>query len=524
MEQIWEMGPAYQEYLRDESRKTGAAQSISFPETEAEVQAILRQVCGKKIPVTIQGSRTGLAAAAVPMEGHILNLSRMNRVLGMSQTEGGFRLRVQPGVILSQLRKGLEERRFPTEEWTEADRQVYARFCRAPEQFFPTDPTETSASLGGMAACNASGARSFRYGAARNYIEALRLVLADGDVLAVRRGQFVARGRNLRLLTLAGRVLEVPLPTYQMPAAKNASGYYAADQMDAVDFLVGSDGTLGVITELTLALLPLPPVIWGASCFFGQESQAVAFVEQLRGQADFLAALEYFDAGALEILRQEKAKSTAFSGLPQLPEQAAACVYAEFHCQEEPQALEALSRMGTVLEKSGGSEENTWVARNALDRAQLQFFRHAVPESVNRWIDERRKQDPSLTKLAADMSVPDVYLGQVVDLYREGLARCGLKSAIWGHIGNNHLHVNILPWNREDYQKGKDLYREWAVQVTQMGGAISAEHGVGKLKAEYLTVMYGPEHIREMIRAKKALDPDFLLGRGNLFAPPGKEE
>lgn len=180
--------------------------------------------------------------------------------------------------------------------------------------------------------------------------------------------------------------------------------------------------------------------------------------------------------------------------------------------------------MGTVLEKSGGSEENTWVARNALDRAQLQFFRHAVPESVNRWIDERRKQDPSLTKLAADMSVPDVYLGQVVDLYREGLARCGLKSAIWGHIGNNHLHVNILPWNREDYQKGKDLYREWAVQVTQMGGAISAEHGVGKLKAEYLTVMYGPEHIREMIRAKKALDPDFLLGRGNLFAPPGKEE
>ncbi len=523
MEQIREMSPAYQEYLRDESRKMGTAQSISFPETEEEVQAILRQVCGKKIPVTIQGSRTGLAAAAVPMGGHILNMSRMNRVLGMSQKEGRFRLRVQPGVILSQLRKGLEERRFPAEDWPEADRQAYVQFCRAPEQFFPTDPTETSASLGGMAACNASGARSFRYGAARNYIEGLRLVLADGDVLAMRRGQFVAQGRSLQLTTLSGRILDVPLPTYQMPAAKNASGYYAANQMDAVDFLVGSDGTLGVITELTLELLPLPPVIWGVSCFLGSEAQAVAFVEKIRGQLESLAALEYFDTGALKILRQEKAKSTAFAGLPLLPEQAEACVYAEFHCQQESQALAALYRTGEILEEAGGSEENTWVARNALDRGQLQFFRHAVPESVNRWIDERRKQDPSLTKLAADMSVPDAYLEQVLDLYREGLARYGLTSAIWGHIGNNHLHVNILPWNKEDYQKGKVLYREWAAKVTQMGGAVSAEHGVGKLKAEYLTVMYGPEHIREMARAKQVFDPDFLLGRGNLFAPPGEE-
>ncbi len=522
VKEILDFRPDFAEYLRDESRKTGTAQSISFPETEEEVRAILRAVCGRKLPVTIQGSRTGLAGAAVPPGGHILNLSRMNRVLGMEQAGDRFLLRVQPGLILSQLRKGLEERSFSTQGWSPEERQVYTRFCRAPEQFFPTDPTETSASLGGMAACNASGARSFRYGAARNHIRGLRMVLADGDVLALSRGQFTAQGRKLRLTTLGGRRLEMLLPTYRMPETKNASGYYAADDMDAVDFLVGSDGTLGAITELTLELLPLPPVIWGVSCFFAREEQAVAFVRKAREHVAFLAALEYFDRGALDILRREKEQSTAFAGLPRLPEpeKAGACVYAEFHCEAEDEALEALYHLGRVLEEAGGSEEETWVARTPLDREQLQFFRHAVPESVNRWIDERRRTEPSLTKLAADMSVPDDCLEQVVALYREGLARYGLESAIWGHIGNNHLHVNILPRNREDYQKGKELYRQWAGQITRMGGAVSAEHGVGKLKAEYLEVMYGPAHIREMIRAKEAFDPDFLLGRGNLFPPP----
>lgn len=526
MREILTFQPEYAEYLRDESRKTGRADSISFPETEEEVRGILRQVCGAGIPVTIQGGRTGLAAAAVPFGGHILNLSRMNRVLGIRQEGGSFFVRVQPGLALLELRKGLEKKNFDTEGWREEERQAFVEFCRAPEQFFPTDPTETSATLGGMAACNASGARSFRYGAARNYIQALRLVLTDGDVLSLRRGQCLAEGRRLSLVTEGGRRIFVELPTYRMPETKNASGYYAAEAMDAVDFIVGSDGTLGVMTELELKLLPLPPVIWGVSCFFETENQAVDFVKRLRKSGAEPAAIEYFDGGALEILRLQKKRSTAFSALPDVEDWAAACVYAEIHCGEEEEALKHLYEIGRELTASGGREEATWVARNDRDREQLQFFRHAVPESVNMQIDERRKVDPVITKLAADMSVPDSCLSQVVALYREGLARCGLESATWGHIGNNHLHVNILPRDGEDYRKGKELYREWAKKVTAMGGAVSAEHGVGKLKADYLTVMYGKEHIREMARAKKAFDPAFLLGRGNLFAPDvlGEEE
>ena len=133
------------------------------------------------------------------------------------------------------------------------------------------------------------------------------------------------------------------------------------------------------------------------------------------------------------------------------------------------------------------------------------------------FIDERKKVDPIITKLGADMSVPDQYLSEVVSLYRTTLQEKGLETATWGHIGNNHLHVNILPRDGEDYRKGKALYARWARAVTAMGGAVSAEHGVGKLKRDFLKVMYGEQHILEMARMKQTLDPGFQFGRGNLF-------
>ena len=134
-------------------------------------------------------------------------------------------------------------------------------------------------------------------------------------------------------------------------------------------------------------------------------------------------------------------------------------------------------------------------------------------------IDERRRTFPTITKLGSDMSVPDDRLADVIALYRSSLAEAGLESAAWGHIGNNHLHVNILPRNDADYAAGKKLFLKWAAKVTEMGGAVSAEHGVGKIKRDFLTVMYGKEHIAQMASLKAQLDPKAQLGRGNLFAP-----
>lgn len=514
---IKELTDDFSGYLKDESRTAGYAETISFPKSEEDVRAILRELAKTKTSVTIQGARTGLAAGAVPFGGHVMNLAKMNRALGLRRENGLFYVTVQPGVILSQLKKDIEERHFRTEGWSAASVSALMEFARSPEYFFPTDPTESSACIGGITACNASGARSYLYGSARGHISALRLALWDGSVLRLKRGEVFARGRELTLEKEDGTALRVKLPGFEMPDAKNASGYYVCDDMDAIDLIIGSDGTLGVLTEIELELLPLPAVIWGVSAFFASEADAVNFVEMLRGAADDIAAIEYFDGGAVDILRGQKKKSPAFAQLPDVPDGAGCCVYAELHCGGEEEALEGLFRIGGLVAAAGGDERDTWVARDSRDRESLQFFRHAVPESVNMFIDERKKKDPVITKLGADMSVPRGRLGEIVGIYRAGLAEYGLDSAVWGHIGDSHLHVNILPRDGEDYKKGKELFLKWARAVSEMGGSVSAEHGVGKIKASFLEVMYGRGHIIEMAETKRCFDPHFIFGRGNLF-------
>lgn len=518
MAQIISFGPELEEYVRDESRTVGEASSISFPTSEEDARDVLRSLHASATPVTVQGARTGLAAGAVPHGGHVLNLSRMDRVLGLRQDEAGrFYVRVQPGVVLANLRKQLAGKSLPCVGWSEESLAALDALYAGPEQFFPTDPTETSACIGGMVACNASGARSYGYGPVRPHVSALRVLLADGDVVALRRGQVRASGRTLRLATEAGRELELHLPTYQMPRTKNASGYYVEDNMDALDLFVGSDGTLGVVTEVELALSPAPAVVWGASCFFESEQAALDFTCAVRPALTHAAAIEYFDAGALAILRSQREKSVAFSSLPAVDERFACCVYLELDCESEDEAAAELFSIGDAMAAVGASEADTWVARTDVDRECQRFFRHAVPESVNMLIDERRRTNPAITKLGSDMSVPDERLHDVVALYRSTLAEAGLESAAWGHIGNNHLHVNVLPRNDEDFAAGKGLFARWAAEVTSMGGAVSAEHGVGKIKRGFLKTMYGPAHIREMVALKLELDPAAQLGRGNLF-------
>lgn len=507
-----------EEYLRDESKKVGSAESISFPETQAQVCEIMAQMSKTGTPVTVQGSRTGLAAAAVPFGGHVLNLSRMDKVTGMHQEGDRFFITVQPGVILQKLNKAIAARSFDTSSWSETDKETYKAFCKAPVQMFTPDPTESTAAIGGMVACNASGARSYHYGATRNHVNAVRFVLANGETVALRRGQVFAKGRDITLYTEQGQTITAKLPTYTMPACKNASGYFCKEDMDVIDLLIGSDGTLGVMTEFELALLPVPKILWGVTCFFPNQEKAVAYTKLVREIKDNVAAIEYFDACALDILRRQKAESTAFSGLPFIPDSYGCAVYTELHCDTEEQAYEVLEQLGQNCTKAGGNASKTWVALSDSDRDLLHFFRHAVPESVNMLVERYKRSYPEITKVGGDLAVPDGSFEQLLEIYDSTLEKEGLQHAAWGHIGDNHIHVNILPRDMDEYTRGKALLAYWAGEASRMGGAVSAEHGVGKLKAPFLEVMYGKEHIGEMAALKEAFDPQWLLGRGNLFA------
>jgi len=496
----------YEDYLRDESRCVGSADSISFPATEAEVIEVIRQARALGRALTTQGGRTGIVAGAVPNGGHILNLSKMNAIgeIQIDAESGDAGLTVQPGAILSDIQERVENQGF----------------------FFPPDPTETTASIGGMIAANASGALTYLYGSTRHWVRSLRVVLADGDTLRLERGANHARGRSFSLATESGRIIEGRLPDYGQPDVKSAAGYFVADDMDLVDLFIGMEGTLGVITEAELRLVPRPGAIHGLTVFLPSEEAAIKLVRIARGEAvegfepvaAQAAGIEFFSSEALDLLRRMKTEYSAFEKIPALRPSYHTAVYLEFHAESDDAAEEAVMQVMETATALGSSDEDTWYATTERELEPIKAFRHAVPEAVNLLIDERKRDWPDITKLGTDMSVPDESLEAVLSMYRDGIRENGLESVIFGHIGNNHVHVNILPNNPEEYTKGKSLYLSWARRVVELGGSVSGEHGIGKLKVPFLELMYGPEGIAEMRELKRLFDPEMMLNPGDLFA------
>jgi len=263
-------------------------------------------------------------------------------------------------------------------------------------------------------------------------------------------------------------------------------------------------------------------VFTGVMGFFPDLAGALQFVERVRGEAGGAQnpakpkAVEFFDCNSLELLREQKQNNPAFSELPVIPEQKQAAVYVEYHGQDREEVEQQIFELAEILSECGGTEDATWLAEQPKELERLKGFRHALPEAVNLLIDERRKNTPGLIKLGTDMAVPDAALERIFDLYLRDLHQSNLEYVLFGHIGDNHIHVNILPRSMEDYQRGKQLYRSWAEEVVALGGSVSAEHGIGKLKTDLLRLMYGDEGIGQMGRVIELFNPDRRLNRGNI--------
>lgn len=510
----------YPDYLSDESRYSGKADGIIWPQSTAEISHFLSQTGGQTTKITIQGARTGITAGAVPEGGIVINLSRMNRISGAKMKPDGMpSVIVQPGVTLTALKAFLDSGTVDMSGWSEESRNSAAQLQRQ-WQFTP-DPTETTASLGGMAACNASGACSFLYGAARQHIQYLKVVLPDGDILDLPRGRYFANHYNFELPTKGGRTIKGILPDYFMPKVKNAAGYFVRPNMDLIDLFIGSEGTLGIITELHLALQPKPATVWGVVAFIDSPEQVITLAEILRAQglpAVRIAALEYFDANALDLLRHDMADGTLM-GLPLLSDEWREALYIEIYASSIQDMAQAGETLIDTIGAVGGSGDETWVAAEETSLLQLKTFRHAVPERVNARIAQRRRQHPGLTKLGTDFAVPDNHFRGLMSIYRTDLEKANLEYVIFGHIGDNHVHVNILPRNMNEYNYGRQLYLRWAELVVKWGGSVSAEHGIGKLKKALLQIMYGERGLTGMMHLKKVFDPQFRLNSGNLFNP-----
>ncbi len=515
--------------LSDESKLTGHAARLSFPTTEQELVAILKTAQQAKMPITLSGARTGITGGAVPDGGWLVSFNKMNRCLDLKPAKDGrgFILTCQPGLTLEELNKALETRNFPgSENWPRAGLETLEKLRSSPTHFFPPDPTERSASIGGMIACNASGARTLRYGATRKYIERLRVVLASGHTVDITRGSiFAAADGAFELATPFGEIHAAKIQNHRAPNVKNAAGFFMESGMDMLDLFIGAEGALGIVTQADLRLLQAPQAILAVIAFFPTEQDAINFVEAARRGLNAAnipedeqhpLALEYFDPRSLALLREQKIKIGPSSPIPDIPPDPCAAVYVELATTESSSdsAAEALLEL---LAEFNSDPDTAWCATTNAENEKLKAFRHALPESINQRIGERAARFPGLTKLGTDFAVPDAALRDIMAAYHSVLIPAGLEYLIFGHIGNNHVHVNILPRNMDEYALGKKLYIELAARALALGGTVSAEHGIGKLKKNMLFLMYGEDGINRMRQIKRLFDPLNMLNPKNLF-------
>jgi D-lactate dehydrogenase (cytochrome) len=394
--------------------------------------------------------------------------------------------------------------------------------------YYPPTPTFDGAFVGGTIATNAAGAATFKYGSTRQWVEAITVVLADGAILTVTRGETTASPEgSWELQYPSGRVVRVRVPTYRMPdVPKLSAGYYARPGMDLIDLFIGSEGTLGVIVEATLRVIPLPRRAFVlVTC--AAESQALVVTTALRREAALswrgegpldVAAIEYIDDRSLARL---PAEAFARAGLGR-PRQSAALILLQLEVRGDENA--AMERLSEVL-ASSGIRDDPLVALPGDDGAagRLVELREAVPAAVNALIGAAKADvHPDIEKTAGDFIVPFDRLAASLALYRDTFERHGVDYAMWGHLSDGNLHPNVLPRSVDEMHRGRRALKEIARGVIAMGGAPLAEHGVGRsaLKQQLLRQLYGETGIEEMRAVKRALDPTWKFAPGVIFPAP----
>jgi len=482
-------------YLIDASNLPGGrAEKLFIPEMPDEIAEILKEANREKIPVTITGARTGTVGGAIPFGGYLVSLEKFNQI---KKIKDSFAV-VESGVLLTDLQKAVEAKNL----------------------FYPPDPTEWSCQIGGTVATNASGARSFKYGATRDRVQRLAIVLADGEFLNLKRGEIFSNDGFIELKSESGKIIRAKLPTYHQPnVRKNAAGYFSAKRLDAIDLFIGSEGTLGVITEVELNLLEKPAGFLSGIVFFNEEKDLLSFVAEVReisltARSRILnlkseisdsinsTVLEYFDENSLKFIKEK---------FPETPNDAPGAVFFEQEINEQNEDA-LFEQWNKLLEKHHAEIDNSWFTTNEQDLIKMREFRHALPVAVNERVVKNRQR-----KIGTDMAVPDENFASFLKFYKQKLNESSLDYVIFGHIGDNHLHANMLPKNDAEARKAKHLYGRFIAQAIMLGGTISAEHGIGKLKNKYLYAQYGERYLNEMAELKRAFDPNGILNRGNMF-------
>ncbi len=446
-------------FCTDASDYQGHAEALVRPTSLAEVIEVVKEANSKKISITPIGNRSSLTGSAAPSGGWILDTSQMSKIIDINHKEN-FALS-EPGIMLSDFKRKILDEGL----------------------FYAPDPTsEKECFFGGSIATNASGSRTFKYGSTRKYVRALEVVLASGEVLNLRR------------------------PSIE----KNTFGYIPFQNM--VDLFVGSEGTLGVITKTEVDLIKKPENFFGGLIFFSHLNEALDFVVSIRKELlnnnpiITPRAVELFDHHGLKIIHPE----SPFK----IPDEAKAAIFFE---QEYTSSFEdILSNWLSFLEKSKALLETTVIAKQPKQQDDLRRLRHKVPSHLFEEGSNYVKEGGG--KVSTDWSVPISKIHEIIN-YAETLAKEAKidEPVIYGHIGNGHPHYNFIAKNSIEKAQILEVVHKTCQRAVSVGGTIAAEHGIGKIKKDFIKYYYPKPILNAMEALKHSLDPNGIMSPGNIF-------
>ncbi len=476
------------DFLTDESNLKASPDNITgvlFPKDESCLVEILQEAHEMGELVTIQGAQSGLTGAAVPISGGLI--INLQNYLSLPNRPGfereGKILRkdneiiVPSGLTLSSLERTLSTLGL----------------------WYQPNPTELSAQIGGTIATNASGSRTFSFGPTRNHVTYLKVILANGDTLSINRGEVFAKDYKLDFSSDSGTKYSVSLPKYRMFEGKNAAGLHTGEDLDLIDLFIGSEGILGVISEVGLKAYEKRDISTGMFFFPNDGMNFANAARDLRynGEKGILS-LEYFDQRALSLANTSTIPNGANS----------AVMYEYFEDDSFTPSL-----LLHFYEISG--------AIDGWEDSRIKMLRHSVPEAINRTIKQHQTR-----KIATDFATSPEKFSESFAAYKrvqeEFDSFCGngkINSALFGHLGDYHLHLNLIPRNQGELEAAIEIHKQLFQEIVSLGGTVSAEHGVGKKQISgkpYLFQMYGEEGLEEIANVKKVLDPNFRLNRGNM--------
>lgn len=508
----------FSSYLMDESKLSGTADWLFFPKSEAEIVSILDFLRKNKIRTYVSAARTGIVGACVPTSGSVLSLEKMNNFIGFGydKNKNNYFIRLEPGITLNEINNKLRKKEL--DNIPELTPEAIGNFKEIREPFhYPVDPTEMSATIGGTLATNASGARTLKYGPTRKWIKGLRVLLSSGDILDIQRGEYFASKEGSFIVKKPnGEILHFTIPNYIFnTSVKNAAGIYSKPNMDLIDLFIGSEGILGIITQIDIWIIKKKQLISNV-LFFDTEEDSISFVEQIRNNRTISPEfIEFFSSEALNLLKKVQKKEFSSLNIPQIPIYAKSAIFFDVPYSEEKIDI-IFGEINKISKICNTSLSNSWSGYENREVTRLTHFRHALPENVNAIIATRKQQFSQLHKLGTDICVPGKHFRQIMKYYHTVLRNANLEYVIFGHIGENHVHVNILPKNMKELQLGEEIYERFSRKAVEYGGSISAEPGIGKIKTDYLKIMYSQKDLDEMRSIKKSLDPSLILNYGNI--------